>query len=159
MQQPWLMDSLFNNRMFLAFNKLYTFLMKSFDYHFPLLLRKSALVYVICFHLFISYFYQLQKQLYNHQCLSVCPSSVQPSEIKTPQPLRIKPIWHYAYLSISQTPISHHISQPPCIMHNTISNQPTILSHYAYLPSCSSSIRSLKILNCSISCSVLFAKF
>ena len=41
--------------------------------------------------------------------LSVCLS-----EIKTPHPLRIKPICHYAYLLISQIPISHHANQPPC---------------------------------------------
>ena len=40
--------------------------------------------------------------------------SVSPSEIKTPQPLRIKPICHYAYLLISQIPISHHANQLSC---------------------------------------------
>ena len=44
---------------------------------------------------------------------NVC-SSVSPSEIKTPQPLRIKPICHYAYLLISQIPISHHANQLSC---------------------------------------------
>ena len=43
--------------------------------------------------------------------LSVC-LSVSPSEIKPPQPLRIKPICHYAYLLISQIPMSHHANQP-----------------------------------------------
>ena len=38
--------------------------------------------------------------------------SVRQSVTKTPQPLRIKPICHYAYLLISQTPISHHANQP-----------------------------------------------
>ena len=40
--------------------------------------------------------------------------SVSPSEIKTPQPLRIKPICHYAYLLISQIPMSHHANQLSC---------------------------------------------
>ena len=53
--------------------------------------------------------------------------SVSPSEIKTPQPLIIKPICHYAYLLISQIPISHHANQPPCPL-----NQP--LCQLAIIP-------------------------
>ena len=47
--------------------------------------------------------------------MSVCQS-----EIKTPQPLKIKPICHYTYLLISQMllsaimPISYHPNLPPC---------------------------------------------
>jgi len=46
--------------------------------------------------------------------MSVCPSvclSVCQSEIKTPQPLKIKPICHYTYLLISQMLISNHANQ------------------------------------------------
>ena len=40
--------------------------------------------------------------------------SVRQSVTKTPQPLRIKPICHYAYLLISQIHISHHANQLSC---------------------------------------------
>ena len=41
--------------------------------------------------------------------------SVHQSIIKIPQPLRIKPFCHYAYLLISHIPISHHAHQPPWV--------------------------------------------
>ena len=44
--------------------------------------------------------FQSRKQLYNCKCPSVRPS-VSQSVTKTPQPLRIKPICHFAYLLIS----------------------------------------------------------
>ena len=78
--------------------------------------------------------FQSQKQLYNYNCnLSICLSITKP-----PQPLRIKPICHYAYLLISQIPIIHHRNQPPCRHH--YANQPPCRHHYANQQLCLSSI-------------------
>ena len=72
-----------------------------------------------CFMYFIIYSSTIQtfQKFFSRESDStianVC-SSVSPSEIKTPQPLRIKPICHYAYLLISQIPISHHANQLSC---------------------------------------------
>ena len=51
------------------------------------------------------------KSIFSHESDSTIANvrpSVSLSVTKTPQPLKIKPICHYAYLWISQIPISHH---------------------------------------------------
>ena len=57
-------------------------------------------------------------------CLSV---SLSVTKIPKPLRLRIKPICHYAYLLISQIPISHHANQLSC----QSATMPPPLSHYA----------------------------
>ena len=63
--------------------------------------------------------------------MSVC-LSIHLSVIKTPQPLRIKPICSYAYLLISQIPISHHANQLSC--QSATMPPPQLLCQLAIIP-------------------------
>ena len=91
----------------------------------------------------------------NSTIANVCPSvslsaclPVSPSEIKTPQPLRIKPICHYAHLLISHTyqPSCQSATMPPT---PTSAIMPSSNYSYSYQkPSCLLAIISIGQLPC-----------